>query len=308
MWERIFLGPVKVHSFPARNHQITCSSLSEVQAPVDLPTMRPVVDAAELAKVIALKQAYFVPIYREIVEHHPEGIDSKVVKAQVVQLMIDRFDIDLGDAALFGSNANGSRAEQWANNLVSNYVLDEYMLVAHRGRGQDATLWPGTVDNSVPEPVPSGGLGEVEVASLNSRPPSTVQPSIGTAYRRSWQLANHVRVRNNYLCAVNGPDCVEFEARDHNPYIEVHHIVPMAFQASTTVNLDRTTNMAPLCAGCHRRVHRGSAGAAEAVVQGIMQWFRRTQDVPFEEANEDLGLGVSEADLMAMYGVMSTGV
>lgn len=278
-----------------------------VQAPAGLPTIGPVVDAQELARIKALKQAYFVSYYCDIVEDHPEGIDSRVVKGQVVQTLIDRFDIDINDATLFGSNANGSRADQWANNLVSNYVLDEYMLVAHRGRGQGATLWPGTVDNSVPEPTPSGGLGETEVASLNGRPPSTVQSSTGTVYRRSWQLANLVRVRNNYRCAIDGPDCVEFEGRDHNLYVEVHHIVPMALQASTTVNLDRTTNMAPLCAGCHKRVHRGSAGAAEVVVRAMTQWFRRTHGVSFEEANEEIGLGVSEADLMAMYGVMSAG-
>jgi hypothetical protein len=261
----------------------------------------------ELARIRALKQAYFVPYYCDIVEQHPEGIDSRLVKSQVRQALIDRFDIDINDEDLFEANVNGSRADQWANNLVSNYVLDEYMLVAHRGRGQGATLWPGTVDNSVPETVPSGGVGETEVASLNRRPPSTVQSSTGTAYRRSWQLANLVRVRNDYKCAISGPDCVEFEGRDHNHYVEVHHIVPMAFQASSTVNLDRTTNMAPLCAGCHKRVHRGSADAAEVVVQAITEWFRRTHGVSFEEANEDLGLGVSVADLMAMYGVMSTG-
>jgi hypothetical protein len=276
-----------------------------MQAPAGLLLLSLVVDAQELARVKALKQAYFVPYYRDIVEHHPEGIDSKIVKAQVVQLLIDRFDIDINDATLFGSNANGSRADQWANNLVSNYVLDEHMVVAHRGRGQGAILWPGTIDNSVPESAPSGGFGEMEVAGLNRRRPSTVQSSTGTTYRRSWQLANLVRVRNNYLCAISGPDCVQFEGRDHNQYIEVHHIVPMAFQASTSVNLDRTTNMAPLCAGCHKRVHRGSAVAAEVVIQRMAQWFRRTQGVSFEEANEDLGLGVSEADLMAMYGVMS---
>lgn len=261
-------------------------------------------DAQELARIKTLKQAYFVPYYCDIVDHHPEGIDSRDVKGQVVQLLIDRFDIDINDASLFGSNANGSRADQWANNLVSNYVLDEHMLVAHRGRGQGATLWPGTSDNSVPEPEPSGELGDIEVASLDGRPPSTVQSSAGTTYRRSWQLANLVRVRNDYRCAVNDSSCVEFEARDYKPYVEVHHIVPMAFQVSTTVNLDRTLNMAPLCAGCHKRVHRGSFDTAAEVVEAMTDWFKSTHGVWFHEANEDLGLGVSPADLMTMYGAM----
>jgi HNH endonuclease len=264
-----------------------------------------VVDTVELAKINALKQAYFVPFYREIVEHHPAGIDSRVVKAQVAQLLVDRFDIDIEDGALFGENVNGSRAVQWANNLISNYVLDEYMLVAHRGRGQGATLWPGATDNSVPLGSPSGGIGATEAASLNNRAPAQIQSTTGNTWRRSPELANLVRVKNDYKCAVQGSDCVEFEGRDQHPYIEVHHIVPIAFQTGISVNLDRTSNMAPLCAGCHKRAHRGASGPAGEVVDGILEWFATTHGVTFEVASEDLGFGVSAPDLMAMYGVMS---
>lgn len=271
-----------------------------------VPTIRPVVDSEELARVRALKQFYFVPYYCDIVQQHPEGIDSRVVKSQVIQLLIDRFDIDINDATLFGSNKNGSRADQWANNVVSNYVLDDHMLVAHRGRGQSATLWPGTVDNSVPVSVAAAKpLQRNEVASLDNRKPAIVQSSAGTTYQRSPHLAARVRAQNGYRCAVDGPDCLEFEGRDHNPYVEVHHIVPMSLQSTTTVNLDRTSNMAPLCAGCHKRVHRGAGGPAGEVVEDMLQWFGRTHGVLFEDANIDLGLGVSAADLMAFYGAMS---
>jgi hypothetical protein len=263
-----------------------------------------VVDTDELAKIQALKQFYFVPFYREIVEQHPEGIDSRVVKSQVAQLLIERFDIDVRDATLFGSNANGSRADQWANNLVSNRELDKFMLVAHRGRGQGATLWPGTLDNSVPDRRQPGSLDGAEVVSLNKRPPSLMRASAGSVWRRSRELANLVRIRGGYKCAIDGPDCVEFEGRDSNPYIEVHHIVPIAFQINTTVNLDRTGNMAPLCAGCHKRIHRGAVGPAGEVMDEMLQWLGRTHGVSFEEANEDLGLGVSADDLIAMYGAM----
>jgi hypothetical protein len=262
-------------------------------------------DAAEVAKINDQGQAYFVPYYCEIVDQHPEGIDSREVKAQVRQLLIDRFEVDILDPDLFGWNQNGSRADQWANNLVSNYVLDEYMLVAHRGRGRGATLWPGTVDNSIPPPTPPTGLDVEERTSLDERTPTVVATAPGRAYRRSVQLAEHVRAKNGHRCAIAGDGCAEFEGRDGRPYIEVHHIVPMAFQAATEINLDRTTNMAPLCVGCHKRIHGGSAEVTARTVEQMLRWFETRHGAPFEVANGDLGLGVSGRDLLAMYGLMS---
>ena len=85
----------------------------------------------------------------------------------------------------------------------------------------------------------------------------------------------------------------------------MHHIVPMAFQAATEINLDRTTNMAPLCVGCHKRIHGGSAEVTARTVEQMLRWFETRHGAPFEVANGDLGLGVSGRDLLAMYGLMS---
>jgi hypothetical protein len=265
-----------------------------------------VVNTQELEKLRALQQAYFLPYYCEIVEQHPDGIDSAVVKSQVAQLLIDRFDIDIDDEALFGSNKNGSRADQWANNLVSNHVLDLHMLVAHRGRGQRATLYPGTADNSRPVlPTASKGLAPNEVTDLNKRKPTAIQSASGSTFRRSFHLAEYVRTLSDYHCAVDGPGCVDFEGRDGKPYVEVHHIVPMALQSDVGINLDRTANMAPLCPGCHSCLHRGGAAPASKVLDGMLGWFERTHNMSVEEANDDLALGVSAPGLMAMYGAMS---
>jgi hypothetical protein len=268
-----------------------------------------VVNQDELGRIRALAQSYFVPYYREIVEQHPEGIDSRDVKAQVRQLLIDRFDIDIQDEQLFGSNANGSRADQWASNLISNYVLDDYMLVAHRGRGRGATLWPGTADNSIPPQVDGPGLGDEDLAGLNARPPASVSTNprsrAAEVFQRSVQLAEYVRTQNGFRCAIGGSQCIEFEARNHRPYIEVHHIVPMSFQNTTSVNLDRTSNMVPLCVGCHKRVHRGGAETARLVLDKVLEWFEMKNGVSFDVANVDVGLGVTAVDLMTMYGAMA---
>jgi hypothetical protein len=250
-----------------------------------------------------------VQYYCEIVEQHPEGIDSRTVKAQVRRLLIDRFDIDIQDADLFGYNANGSRADQWASNVISNSVLDGLMVVAHRGRGSNARLWPGTTDNSPPPQGGAAGLDDEEIAGLNARSRAMIitrsPPSGVINFRRSVELAEHVRARNDFRCAIGDSQCVEFEGRNHRPYIEVHHIVPMSLQNTSTVNLDRTSNMAPLCVGCHKRIHRGGVNTARAVLDRVLQWFERKHGVAFDVANNDLNLGVTAVDLMTMYGAMA---
>ena len=79
----------------------------------------------------------------------------------------------------------------------------------------------------------------------------------------------------------------------------------MSFQNTTSVNLDRTSNMVPLCVGCHKRVHRGGAETARLVLDKVLEWFEMKNGVSFDVANVDVGLGVTAVDLMTMYGAMA---
>lgn len=214
-------------------------------------------DKKELRKLLRHRQAYFVPFYLDVVNRHPEGVLAKDVKDEVGQLLLNQFGIDIYDPRQSGLNPSTgkSRADQWVNNLVSNHVLDDHVLVV---RSHRATLYPGGFDNSQPL-LPTGpSLKASEVDELNSREPKKAPPttSSSTPFQRSLQLAEFVRVENDYRCAVRRTSCSAFMARDGHPYVEVHHIIPMAQQAGSAINLDRVSNMAPLCPACHTCLHR----------------------------------------------------
>jgi predicted HNH restriction endonuclease len=148
-------------------------------------------------------------------------------------------------------------------------------------------------------------LEDSEVAELNNRDP-TIAPlstSSSTTFQRSLQLAEHVRALNDYECAVGGAGCVTFTARDGKPYVEIHHIIPMAHQSESEVNLDRVTNMVPLCPRCHTCLHRGGAEDAETVLGEVLAWFQSKHEQSYADANSDLTLGTASADLLAMYGL-----
>jgi hypothetical protein len=261
-------------------------------------------DDLELRKLLRHRQAYFVPFYLEVVNRHPEGVLARDVKDEVAQLLLSQFDVDIYDIGQSGLNpsTNKSRADQWVNNLVSNHVLDDHMLVV---RSHRSILYPGGFDNSKPL-LPTGPpLQPSEIDELNNREPKKAPPpsSTTTQFQRSLQLADFVRVENDYRCAVSRTSCSSFLARDGHPYVEVHHIIPMAQQPGSTINLDRVINMTPLCPGCHTCLHRGGAGDAQKVLGDVLAWFEIKHGQAFADANGDLTLGTTPDAVLTMYGL-----
>jgi len=98
------------------------------------------------------------------------------------------------------------------------------------------------------------------------------------------------------------PTCVVFNARDGRLYVEVHHIIPMAMQARTEINLDRTRNMAPICPGCHACLHRGRTDLASDTLDAVLHWFESVHGTSFSSANGDLDFDTTSTALLEMYG------
>ena len=266
--------------------------------------MTPAPDQLRLLK--RNRQRYFLPYYIEVVARHPEGILARDAKAEVRELLRQRFDLDFGDPSLSGLNPStgSSRADQWANNLVSNDVLDDYMIVV---RSTQATLFPGVADNSQTSSPSGSSLSSGQISELDARRPVMMPSDSSTStYQRSIQLADHMRRLTKYACAISEPTCVPFDGRDGRPYVEVHHIVPMALQSHTTTNLDRVSNMVPLCPRCHLCLHRGSGAVASGVLDRVFDWFGSTYGRTFSVSNDDLGLPIEKADLLQMYGLIPT--
>jgi len=260
-------------------------------------------DPHELRRLNGERQYYFLPYYRDVVYRHPEGISAGDVKREVGEYLLREFGIDIEDPDHSGLNQSTGRsqADQWANNLISNRVLDEYMLVVRSGR---ALLYPGSIDNSRAEAPPGPALTAGQIADLDHRVPARIESRSSSAFQRSLQLADYVRSLSGRQCAVGSPSCVPFDGRDGRPYVEVHHVVPMAQQGNTLANLDRVLNMVPLCPRCHACLHRGQAEPAGEILTAALQWFSEQHGVSFADANADLGVNTSVGELLAMYGTV----
>lgn len=63
-----------------------------------------------------------------------------------------------------------------------------------------------------------------------------------------------------------------FLAASGHPYVESHHLVPMAAQKSYRhINLDSLDNLVALCPLCHRAIHHGTPSVREKLLQPLLQ-------------------------------------
>ncbi|WP_435608086.1 HNH endonuclease [Pseudomonas knackmussii] len=74
-----------------------------------------------------------------------------------------------------------------------------------------------------------------------------------SAYMRNADVIVEVLERANGKCEVCREQAPFLRASDRSPYLEVHHIIPLALGGHDTV-----TNAQALCPNCHRRFHYGT--------------------------------------------------
>ncbi len=91
---------------------------------------------------------------------------------------------------------------------------------------------------------------QFSVASPAGEPPQR-RAVVGEAFVRSPSVRAAVLNRAHGNCELCGKE--GFLMRDGRVYLETHHIVPLAEQG-----VDRESNVAGLCANCHREAHHGA--------------------------------------------------
>ena len=94
-------------------------------------------------------------------------------------------------------------------------------------------------------------------------------------YRRSRKVAIKRLELSNFTCDFDTNHGL-FESRfSKKPYLEVHHLIPMALQKDFTKSLDTIHNVFCLCPRCHRAVHH----AEKILARKILGHLATTRDV-----------------------------
>ncbi len=77
----------------------------------------------------------------------------------------------------------------------------------------------------------------------------------GASYPRNPIESIEAKRRNNWICEVDASHATFQSSSDNNPYVEAHHLIPMAAQDFYESTIDFADNIVALCPNCHRKIH-----------------------------------------------------
>jgi 5-methylcytosine-specific restriction protein A len=99
--------------------------------------------------------------------------------------------------------------------------------------------------------------------------PAPIQTPVSKAYRRNPQVAGQALAAANFRCEVNHCHETFTSQAKKRPYIEAHHLVPMALQDQYQHSLDVGANIVGLCPNCHKLLHMGLAAEKKPLLMKL---------------------------------------
>jgi 5-methylcytosine-specific restriction endonuclease McrA len=77
-------------------------------------------------------------------------------------------------------------------------------------------------------------------------------------YERNLQVAINSLAHSNYKCEID-PNHKTFKRKNKDePYLELHHLIPLSKQKLFKFSLDVEANVVSLCSTCHNEIHYGA--------------------------------------------------
>lgn len=116
-----------------------------------------------------------------------------------------------------------------------------------------------------------------------------------TSQKRDANLASRYVRDSGYKCQFDETHETFVSATTGQPYIEVHHIIPIAKTPDFAHSLDVVPNLIALCPNCHRAIHFGSP----EVKSTFLEYFYKTRSELLVEA----GIEITEVSLFSYYGI-----
>jgi hypothetical protein len=126
----------------------------------------------------------------------------------------------------------------------------------------------------------------------NNRSPQPYQRGNITRYKTNSRIAKTAIDLSNYKCLYN--DSHEtFISKIGKPYMEAHHLIPMAAQKDFDINIDRIENIVSLCPICHSAIHLGDQDL-------ILELLKKIYDIKESELKR-VGINISFEELFSKY-------
>ncbi|QIH76409.1 hypothetical protein GTN31_08535 [Macrococcoides canis] len=135
---------------------------------------------------------------------------------------------------------------------------------------------------------------EKEINNPEKRPAPVIVNNI-KRYKRNLLEVRKAKDSANYTCEFDSNHVTFQNSFDNKPFIEAHHLIPMATQGLFEYNIDFADNIICLCPNCHRRIHYGVKSDKSEMVQ---KFFKERKD-----KIEYFNVNVKYNDLELFYNI-----
>ena len=135
---------------------------------------------------------------------------------------------------------------------------------------------------------------DVSISYLNKpipRPNKLRDSKRAYVYPRSKKTAVNALHHAHYQCEISKDHTTFIRKRSNLPYVEPHHLVPLAFQDDFEVSLDREQNIISLCCNCHKKIHLG---------KDLEELLRTCYELR-KDSLRAIGIDISYEELLQMY-------
>ncbi|MBD8889324.1 MULTISPECIES: MrcB family domain-containing protein [Bacillus] len=135
-----------------------------------------------------------------------------------------------------------------------------------------------------------------EVNQKKVRPEPIYNKGGQKQWTRNASLASMAMMLSNYTCEIDDSHKTFISKSTNKPFVECHHLVPIAKQGEFQYDLDQLENMVSLCPLCHRLIHLGRDEDKETLLKKL-----------FDQRKDQLkriGIEITFSDLKEMYGCL----
>lgn len=121
-----------------------------------------------------------------------------------------------------------------------------------------------------------------------------IYKSMKEQIERNRKVAENALMLANFKCEIDNKHSTFVRKNTNVPYMEAHHLVPLAYSELFTYSLDVEENIISLCSTCHNQIHYGKD--AELLIRKL--YARR------KKLLRKAGIVLSEQELLEMYGIV----
>lgn len=90
-------------------------------------------------------------------------------------------------------------------------------------------------------------------------------------FTRDSKLALQRLIKADFKCEFDKKHDLFISRHTKRPYLEAHHLLPMALQSTTPKKIDTLDNIFCLCPNCHRAIHHSESTLAREIIDTLIE-------------------------------------